>query len=107
MLSLDLVITVDTVTAHLAGALGVPVWILLPFAPDWRWVLDRTGHVVVRQRETLPPASPRRLGLGLLRSRDRTARAFIAMNSTVALDLRHGDTRRRLERQTREAAPAL
>ena len=37
----DLVITVDTVTAHLAGALGRPVWTLLAFAPDWRWMLDR------------------------------------------------------------------
>jgi ADP-heptose:LPS heptosyltransferase len=39
--SLDLVISVDTSVAHLAGALNVPVWILLPKASDWRWLLDR------------------------------------------------------------------
>jgi tetratricopeptide (TPR) repeat protein len=38
---LDLVITSDTATAHLAGALGVPVWVALPTASDWRWLLDR------------------------------------------------------------------
>jgi len=38
---LDLVITVDTSVAHLAGALGRPTWILLPHTPDWRWLLNR------------------------------------------------------------------
>ncbi len=39
--ALDLVITVDTSSAHLAGALGRPVWTLIPTLPDWRWFLDR------------------------------------------------------------------
>ena len=41
LMEVDLVITVDTMLAHLAGALGRPVWTLLAFAPDWRWMLDR------------------------------------------------------------------
>jgi tetratricopeptide (TPR) repeat protein len=41
MAELDLVITVDTALAHLAGALGRPFWLLLSHSPDWRWLLDR------------------------------------------------------------------
>lgn len=39
--ALDLVVSIDNTTVHLAGALGAPVWTLLPFAAEWRWFLDR------------------------------------------------------------------
>jgi len=41
MMSLDLVVTTDTAIAHLAGALGVPVWVALQETPNWRWLIDR------------------------------------------------------------------
>jgi hypothetical protein len=39
--AMDLVITIDNSTAHFAGALGVPVWVMLPYARDWRWLVGR------------------------------------------------------------------
>jgi ADP-heptose:LPS heptosyltransferase len=42
MQSLDLVITTDTALAHVAGALGRPVWTVLKEVPDWRWFLERS-----------------------------------------------------------------
>ena len=41
MHSMDLIISTDTATAHLAGAMGRRVWLLLPFNVDWRWLVDR------------------------------------------------------------------
>ena len=55
--ALDLVISTDNSTVHVVGALGKPVWTLLPFTPDWRWMLNRSDSpwypsmTLFRQRE--------------------------------------------------------
>ena len=55
--NLDLVISCDTAVAHLAGALGVPIWMAIPFMPEWRWLLGRADSPwyptmrLFRQRE--------------------------------------------------------
>jgi tetratricopeptide (TPR) repeat protein len=58
MMNLDLVISSDTAIPHLAGALGVPVWVALPLVPDWRWWLQREDspwYVTMRLfRQTVP-----------------------------------------------------
>jgi hypothetical protein len=41
MMNLDLVISSDTSVPHLAGAIGIPVWLALPHSPNWHWLLDR------------------------------------------------------------------
>ena len=41
MANMDLIISVDTSPVHLAGALGKPTWLLIPYSPDWRWLVGR------------------------------------------------------------------
>lgn len=55
---LDLVITVDTSVAHLAGALGIRVWVMLPHAPDWRWMLERNDSPWYRTMRLYRQANP-------------------------------------------------
>ena len=44
MSNLDLLITSDSSLAHLAGALGVPIWVAIPVSADWRWLTDRDDN---------------------------------------------------------------
>jgi hypothetical protein len=55
--ALDLVISVDNSTVHMAGALGVPVWVLQPYSADWRWLLEREdSHWYPSVRQIRQPA---------------------------------------------------
>jgi hypothetical protein len=58
MLRLDLIISVDTMTAHLAGALGRPTWLLLPVDADWRWMQKRTDSPWYPTMKLFRQASP-------------------------------------------------
>jgi len=57
--NLDLVICVDTAVGHLAGALGIPVWLLTAFAPDWRWQLKRRDSPWYPKHRVYRQAKPR------------------------------------------------
>jgi ADP-heptose:LPS heptosyltransferase len=56
--SLDLVVSCDTAMLHLAGALAAPVWGAIPFAPDWRWLLDREDSPWYPSARLFRQASP-------------------------------------------------
>ncbi len=58
MQELDLIISIDTSVLHLAGALGLPAWGMMPFAADWRWLMQRTDSPwYPTMRLFRPPAS--------------------------------------------------
>ncbi len=73
LLRLDILITVDTAIAHLAGALGVPVLLLVPFVPDWRWMVDRTDTPWYRSAQLLRQTSVFEWAPVVAEARDRVA----------------------------------
>jgi len=82
--ALDLVITVDTAVAHLAGALGVPVWLALPFSPDWRWLLGREDSPWYPTARLFRQTSPGDWDEVFLRIRDALGARLASLKESVA-----------------------
>ena len=90
MCNLDLVITSDTAAAHLAGGLGVPVWMAVSASPEWRWMYERArtipgilrcGCFASRRKEIGRPSS-RQCGPNSKRSPSGTSIGSVAVLST-------------------------
>ena len=79
---MDLVISVDTAVAHLAGALARPTWLLLPFSADWRWLTARTDSPWYPTHAAVPPAGAGRLERGARRGDARAGR-MMPLGATV------------------------
>jgi ADP-heptose:LPS heptosyltransferase len=59
MLELDLIVTIDSALAHLAGALGKPTYVLLPYCCDWRWLQDRSDSPWYPSMQLFRQTAPR------------------------------------------------
>ena len=81
---LDLVITVDTGVAHIAGAMGKPVWNALSFTPDWRWMLGREDSPWYPTIRLFRQTSPRAWG-PLIKRMSPDLKKFIAGDKSVLL----------------------
>lgn len=77
MKNLDLVISSDTAVPHLAGALGVSVWTVLPHVPNWRWLLDRSDSPWYPTMRLFRQEQPREWSVVFKRMSDSLA-AFVA-----------------------------
>jgi len=88
--NLDLLISIDTSVAHLAGAMGVPVWILLPFVADWRWFLDREDSLWYPTARLFRQGESRRWA-GVIARVAAALRGFIESNDRQANHLKPYD----------------
>jgi tetratricopeptide (TPR) repeat protein len=76
MEQLDLIITIDTAVAHLAGALGKPTWLLLSATPDWRWMLDRSDSPWYPSMRLFRQAKPGDWSMPLAKLREELSRTL-------------------------------
>ena len=74
--NVDLVVSVDTSVVHFAGAMGKPVWSMIPFAPDWRWLAGREDSPWYPSLRLFRHEQPRRWDLLVPRVAD-ALRAFV------------------------------
>jgi tetratricopeptide (TPR) repeat protein len=106
---LDLVITVDTSVAHLAGTLGCPVWIMLPFTPDYRWLLDRDDSPWYPTARLFRQTATRDYTPLVERMKDELQRLVATWQSTSGRTITSGEPvcAQAVSKQEQPKAPAL